>query len=386
MYQKRMPFPQEEFRERLTRVQESMREKKLDLLLIHTPENIFYLTCHHSAGYFMYMCLVVHVTESPVLVLRYGEIGNALIYSFLDEKQICCDDDIEDPVEKTAKVIAQFPLADGNIGIEVRSWFFSIANYKRLSKRLAKGELVDTAGIVEQLRIVKSPAELAYIRQACRAVDAGMEAAVHAIGRGVNEDCVAASLYGAIVSHGCQHLGMEPFVAKGWKSGLMHNVWSSEPIQEGDCILLEVPAAINRYHGILMRTVYVGDPPTMIREWSAICIEALNEAIKAIRPGVTSGEVDEACRGVIERAGLYEYFRKRTGYAMGCAFAPDWGEGHIASLQKDDPLVLKEGMVFHVPPAIRMRGEFGVGFSESIIVTKNGCEVVTHFPRKLILR
>ena len=386
MYQKRMPFSEEEFRGRLAHVQESMKEKGLDLMLVHTPENIFYLTGHHSAGYFMYMCLVVHPIEDPILVLRYGEIGNALIFSFLDEKRICSYDDTEDPVEKTVEAIGLLPFEGGKIGIEARSLFFSIENYKRLSHQLPKGELVDTAGIVEQFRMMKSPAELAYIRQACQAVDAGMEAAVNAIGKGVNEDCVAATLWEAIVSHGCQHLGMEPFIAKGWKSGLMHNVWSSEPIQEGDCILLEVPAAINRYHGILMRTVYVGNPPPIIREWSAVCIEALNEAIKAIRPGVTSGEVDQACRGVIEGAGLYQYFRKRTGYAIGCAFAPDWGEGHIASLQKDDPLVLQEGMVFHMPPAIRMRGEFGVGFSESVFVTKNGCEVVTHYPRELVLR
>ena len=386
MYQKRMPFAEKEFRERLSNVQETMKEKGLDLLLVHTPENIFYLTGHHSAGYFMYMCLVVHATEDPVLVLRYGEIGNALIYSFLDEQQICSYDDTEDPVEKTIQAIRRFPLGKGKIGIEARSLFFSIERYKQLAGALSGIELVDTWGIVEKFRMIKSPAELAYIRQACQAVDAGMEAAVNAIGKGVNEDCAAAALWEAIVSHGCQHLGMEPFVAKGWKSGLMHNVWSGEPIQEGDCILLEVPAAINRYHGLLMRTVYVGDPPPIIREWSAVCIEALNGAINAIRPGVTSGEVDEACRGVIERAGLYDHFRKRTGYAVGCAFAPDWGEGHIASLQKDDPLVLREGMVFHMPPAIRMRGEFGVGFSETVFVTKDGCEVVTHYPRELVVR
>lgn len=166
----------------------------------------------------------------------------------------------------------------------------------------------------------------------------------------------------------------------------MHDVWSGETVQKGDAILLEIPAAINRYHAALMRTAYVGEVPSIIREWSDVCIEALNAALKTIRPGVTSGDVDEACRGVIERAGLYNNFRKRTGYSIGSAFAPDWGEGHICSLQKGDKRVLEPGMVYHMPPAIREQGKYGVGFSETVIVTKDGCEIITDFPRELIVK
>ena len=234
--------------------------------------------------------------------------------------------------------------------------------------------------------MVKSPAELAYIREAAKAVNAGMHAAIDCIHEGQNENEIAAAIWHAIVSNGCQHVGMEPFVAKAWKSGLMHNVWSGETVVKGDCIFLEIPASINRYHAAHMRTVCVGEPPAIIREWSDVCIEALNAAVDAIRPGVTSGDVDEACRGVIERAGLYNNFRKRTGYSIGIAFAPDWGEGHICSLQKGDKRVLEPGMVYHMPPAIRQAGEYGVGFSETVIVTETGCEILTNSPRKLIVK
>lgn len=386
MYVKRMPFTEAEFKGRLRKVQEELKTKGLDVMLIHTPENIFYLTGHHSAGYYMYTCLVVHPTKDPVLVVRYGEVGNALIYSFLNEDNLCIYDDTDDPVEKTEEAVKRLEAAPRKIGTEETSFFFSIRNYKALTGRLPGAELVSATGLVEQFRIVKSPAELDYIRQACRAVNAGMRAGMDKIEKGENENNVAAAIWQATVSNGCQHVGMEPFVAKGWKSGLMHNVWSGETIEDGDCILLEIPASINRYHGALMRSAYVGNPPAIIKEWSDICIEALNAAIKAIKPGVTSGDVDEACRGIIERAGLYDHFRKRTGYSIGCAFAPDWGEGHICSLQKGDTRVLVPGMVYHMPPAIRMLGEFGVGFSETVIVTEDGCEVCTDYPRKLIIK
>lgn len=386
MTMKRMPFEEAEFRGRLAQVQAEMQARGLDLLLVHTPENIFYLTGHHSAGYYMYTCLLVHPTKEPVLVVRYGEVGNALIFSFMNEDNLCIYDDTDDPLDKTVEAIKRLEANPRKIGTENTSFFFSVKNYLALGNKLGSAELVSATGLVEQCRIVKSPAELAYIRQACKAVNAGMEAAVNTIKAGENEDNVAAAIWQATVSHGCQHVGMEPFVAKGWKSGLMHNVWSGDTIVDGDCILLEIPAAINRYHGALMRSVYVGSPTAIIKEWSAVCIEALNAALKAIRPGATSGDVDEACRGVIERAGLYNNFRKRTGYSIGCAFAPDWGEGHISSLQKGDQRILEPGMVYHIPPAIRQLGEFGVGFSETIIVTKDGCEICTDYPRELAIR
>ena len=78
MYVKKMPFEESEFKTRLAKVQDEIAARKLDMLLIHTPENIFYLTGHHSAGYYMYTCLLVPAKGEPVLVLRYGEVGNAM--------------------------------------------------------------------------------------------------------------------------------------------------------------------------------------------------------------------------------------------------------------------------------------------------------------------
>lgn len=156
--------------------------------------------------------------------------------------------------------------------------------------------------------------------------------------------------------------------------------------RRGDTQLLEVSGTIQRYSGALVRASTVGPPSDLVRRLADVCIEALNRAIGTIKPGVTCGEVDLACRGTIERAGFYNYFRKRTGYSLGIAFAPDWGEGHIVSLKKDDPTPLEPGMVFHMPPALRVPAQCGVGFSETVLVTASGCEVLTDFPRELVIR
>jgi Xaa-Pro dipeptidase len=114
-----------------------------------------------------------------------------------------------------------------------------------------------------------------------------------------------------------------------------------------------------------------------------VIIEALDRAIEAIRPGVRSGDVDAACRSVFERAGLAEHFTHRTGYGIGIGFPPNWAEGRMVALRPNDPRVLEPGMAFHLVPSVFMPG-LGMVFSESVVVTDRGCELLTQYPRQLV--
>ena len=131
-----------------------------------------------------------------------------------------------------------------------------------------------------------------------------------------------------------------------------------------------------------MRGAIVGRSNPTVERLASVCIEALNAAISAIRPGATSGEVDLASRKVIEREGLWDNYRKRTGYSVGIGFS-SWVEGGIASLKEDDSTILKPGMCFHIPVALRLYGEAGVGFSETVCVTATGAETLGKSPREL---
>ncbi len=138
---------------------------------------------------------------------------------------------------------------------------------------------------------------------------------------------MAAAFFSEMCLQGSEYYGTEPYVASGPRAGAMHSSWGERVIRNGETVLLELAATVNRYNGALMRTVCLGKPSPVMAEWSKVCIE---------------------------RAGLYENYRKRTGYSLGIAFAPDWGEGHIMSLQKGDQRLLQPGMVF--PPALRELG------------------------------
>ncbi|MDT3427651.1 Xaa-Pro dipeptidase [Paenibacillus forsythiae] len=378
-------FSRDEFKSRLQKTQSELGLRGLSGMLIHTPENIFYLTGYQSPGYYMYQCLVVPASGDPVLVLRRGELSNVQTYSWLPESQVRTYDDTNDPVALTADTVREIGITPGAIGLETGSWFLPVRNYQKLEQLLGDFRLTDAQGTVEGLRVIKSPAEIAYIREACTVADCSMQAGLDAIRAGVNEDEAAAAMFSGMILAGGEYLGMEPFISSGYRSGNMHAAWGHKVIGDGETLLLEVAGARNRYHGALMRAAYTGTPTDEIKRATEVCIASLNAALEAVRPGATAGEVDEACRGTIERAGLYEQFRKRTGYSIGVAFAPDWGEGHIMSLQRDDSRVLMPGMVFHIPPALRVPNRYGVGFSETILVTETGCEVLTKLPRELTI-
>jgi Xaa-Pro dipeptidase len=185
---------------------------------------------------------------------------------------------------------------------------------------------------------------------------------------------------------GSEYFANDPIVTSGYRSGIPHTTFERATLRKGDTVLIELSAVYGRYVGPLMRSVTIGAPDPKVRRMAELCIEGLTRAIAAIRPGVTAGAVDDSCRTVMEEAGMYESFRKRTGYSVGFAFPPSWNEGHIISLRKGDPTVLAPGMVFHMPPALRDYGTSCVGFSETVLVTPSGCDVLTNFPRELLVR
>jgi Xaa-Pro dipeptidase len=140
----------------------------------------------------------------------------------------------------------------------------------------------------------------------------------------------------------------------------------------------------DRYHAALMRSAWVGAAPHEAIDMEKVTQEALQAALDAIRPGEPCETVHIACQAVIDKAGYTDAFRKRTGYSIGISFAPDWGEGGILSLYTGVTTLLRPGMTFHIPPALRIYGRFTVGVSETVVVTETGCRVLGAIDRPLL--
>jgi Xaa-Pro dipeptidase len=128
------------------------------------------------------------------------------------------------------------------------------------------------------------------------------------------------------------------------------------------------------------------EPPPPIAEAERLIQEAMQVSLEQIAPGVAAGDVDIQNRYILERYSHGGTQATRSGYSIGIAFAPDWGEGHILSIQAGESRYFKENMTFHLIPWLQVAGVFGMGLSETVRVTADGCESFFSLERKLYLR
>lgn len=380
-----LAFPAEDYRSRLGRIRQTMAERGLDGLLVHTPENICYVTGHHTPGYYYMQMLIVPRAGDPVLVLRRLEQRGTEAFSWLGPDQVVPYDDTENPITVIVRVLGELHADHRRVGVEKSGWFLPIDKYEELVAALPRAEIVNGSGVVEKERMVKSAAEIAYIRQACRISEKGMQAVVDHCRPGMTENELAGYVHKALVENGGEWPGLPVFLSSGDRTLIPHATWSDRVIDRGDHMLVELTGVVRRYAGPLFRTFHLGPPPAKLAEHAALVEEMSRALIEAIKPGVTSHEVNAAVGGVTAKAGLPGIVRKRAGYSVGLNFPPDWGEGTFLDLKNDDPTLLRAGMVFHVPTSLRVPDEAPVSLSETVLVTESGREVLTNFsPRALI--
>ncbi|NDW02640.1 Xaa-Pro peptidase family protein [Salipiger sp. PrR002] len=375
-------FPAEEFRARATALQARLRAEGADALLLTGPENIFWTAGRQTAGYFAFQALIMPAEGEPVLLVRQLEETGARADAWFDT--IHTWQDGQDP----AAALAALVRAQGieRLAVERSGWFVSPDMMGRIETALSGVSLLDGSGWTEALRAVKSPRELAALRLAAGYAEAGMAAAIEACRAGASENTIAAAMTAAAIEAGSEAMAMEPLVSSGPRSGIPHATWRRRLLEEGDGVFLELAASHDRYHAALMRSVWIGTPPETAQRMMDTALRGLDAALAAMRPGVACSVPHEAAQQVIDAAGFTAAFRKRAGYSMGAAFAPDWGEGAILSLFTGVETPLEPGMVFHLPITLRDYGRFTVGVSETVIVTETGAEPLSSLPRQITLR
>lgn len=382
---KELSFSVEEFKGRVRAVQKIMEARGLDALLITTPENIFYLSGFHTPGYFAYQCLIVPASGDPTLVVRNGEIGNADAFCWLSSFVRYADG--ADPVKSTLEGLSVASVGrSATVGCELKSWFLTASVYLGLQDSMRDNTLVACDGIVEACRVIKSPAEIAYIREAAKVAEAGMVAAIGTVQEGKRDTDIAASLHAAMYAAGGEYPAAGPYVAVGRRSSIMHGIWGRVPIRRGDTINLEIGGVYHRYNAGIMRCVSVGEPSEEVRRMAEAAEAANSAVIDRVRPGAMTSELHGAAAKTLEDHGFGGARKgRRCGYSIGIAFPPDWGEGHIVSIIDTPDTELRSGMVFHLPLSVRSPNRCGVAFSETVVVTESGREVLGTLERRLAI-
>jgi Xaa-Pro dipeptidase len=372
-------FSAAEYTARQDKVRVMLQERGLDAAVFTGPENIFYLTGQQTPGYYTFQCLILPAEGEMLFLLRQLELTNFLRNTYLANYETYGDG--VTPAGLLVETLRRLRLADRRVAIEKSGWFLPIGFYDTL--RAALPDLADASGIVESLRRVKSPAEVAALEQSALHADAGITAGLATISDGATENDVVGEMMRAAIVAGAEYMGMEPLVSSGPRSGVPHATWRRRRIEAGDAVFLEMSGCFNRYHTGLMRTGWIGEPPKLARQLEAVVLKALDTVIDTMKPGVTCAQAHQAAQRVIDAAGMTERYRKRTGYSLGVAFAPDWGEWQVLSLFDGVDVPLEPGMAFHLPLALREYGAFTVGISESIVLTETGCRILGTVPRRI---
>jgi Xaa-Pro dipeptidase len=375
-------FPEAEFAARHAAARAAIAAAGHDALIVTGPEAIYWLTGRQTAGYFAFQALVLPVEGEPALLVRQLELPGAAANTWLDDIQAYPDG--TDPADALAALVRRRGFA--RPALERDGWFVSPALAARISTALGNAPLPDGSGLLGPLRTVKSTAELEAIRTAARYAQAGLAAGIAACTVGNDENAVAAAMLAAATAAGSEAMAMEPLVSSGPRSGLPHMTWRRRRLEPGDAVFLELAGSHARYHAALMRSVWIGEPPSEARRMMDCALRALDAALDAIRPGRSCSVPHEAAQAIIDAAGYGSAFRKRIGYSMGIAFAPDWGEGGLLSLFTGVDRPIEPGMVFHLPATLRRYGAWTVGASETVIVTAHGAEPLSDLPHTLTLR
>jgi Xaa-Pro aminopeptidase len=260
------------------------------------------------------------------------------------------------------------------VGLE--SEHVTLGDKKRLTNLLPTGiRLKEAPSIVERLRMVKDDDELSRIREAvnlgAKLFGRAVEVMRRGVKDGVRETEVAAEMELTARRAGAEAMSFPTIIASGARSALPHGRASAQAIRPGGFVVCDFGVILEGYCSDQTRTVWVGTVSGKARDAYKAVLEAQEAAIDAVRPGITVGEVDEAARKVLRKAGLGRYFTHSTGHGVGLEIheAP-----RVAAGQQE---VLKPGMVITVEPGVYFPGKWGVRIEDMVAVTVGGRDVLT---------
>ncbi len=375
---KQLAFEQGEYEGRLERARRAMAERGLDAMLLFGPHNIFYLSGMDTENFVDYQCLVVPREGDPTLVILDVERARYENSSWLPNVDTYHSS--EDPVALTR---AAMKTQVGKIGVERRASAFSVDLLEKLAALLPRADLVDAFGVVEQLRLVKFPAEIAYMRRAADLSELGTAAGIEAMRPGAADYEIAAAVTGEMYRAGGDTVCWGPIVAAGYRAGSTHSTFNGYRLKQGDTVFFEVTGETRRYTAPLMRTAVLGRPSEKIQRLAEAVEQTVEVVLETARAGVKAREV--ARDGVKKLDPVLDgmVFHYCFGYPVGIGYPPSWIEQLDYFIVADNDRLLESGMTFHLPISVRKYGEYAVNLSQTMLVGEDRSEPLAKTPARL---
>lgn len=351
---------------RLTSLRNLLRSQRLDALVVSFIPHIRYLTGFTGSNA---ICLITESDQILVTDPRYETqvrkevkkfrilIGNG---SLLEELQ-------------SVKIFTK------RIRVGFQSEHLSYAIYKNLRTLFRQTRFLPALEILDSLTSVKDDKEISAIKNATKISDRVFKKILPIVKAGVRELDIAAEISYLHKSFGAESDAFEPIVASGHNSALPHARASAKKIRKGDLLILDFGCRYDGYHSDLTRTIAVGKVTKEKRRIYETVLEAQQKAIANARSGLSGKKLDQVARNVIRKAGYDKYFKHSLGHGLGL---------QVHELPKISPLskdVLCEGNVITIEPGIYIPSIGGVRIEDDVLITGNGCEVLTKAEKDLII-
>src|SRR5258708_1520235 len=361
------------FSQRISRAQAELKSRKLDLLVVEPSTNFHYFTGYNPGRSERLILQMIPASGTPAIVCPSFEVERIKRNTVIGDARGW--EEQEDPWLLVAKAAQQMkpPARAGEVAVEPTT---SYQSYVRLTTKVRGWIPRDGTAVTERLRIIKSPEEIALIRQAIAATEASIAATFSQLAVGMSERDVSALLSREMASRGSPGGGLVQF---GQSSALPHGGPSAGRLTRETVVLIDAGSRVEGYTSDITRTIWFGDAPSdEFKKVYNIVHDAQTAAVENAKPNVTQcQEVDRAARKVISDAGYGQYFTHRLGHGMGM-------DGHESPyMVEGKPTRREPGIVFSDEPGIYQLGKFGVRIEDDCTMTPSGAEFLSHRPPKL---
>ena len=378
-------FTRDEFAARRRRVCAEMAKAGFDGLLLFRQESMYWLTGYDTSGYSMFQGLYMRADGALALLTRSADLRQAQLTSVIEDIRVWTDRDGANPAGELRDLVAEYGGRGKRLGVEYHAYGLTAQRGRMVDAAFAAFcELVDASDLVRLLRLVKSPTELAYLREAGRLVDEASVVSRHLTVPGAALGAVYGEMINTIMRGGGDPSASRWPMGCGEEALLVRYHTGHGAVAARDQAQFEIAAAYRHYHAALMYVILTGEPDPRHRDMFAACAEALDACEAALRPGNTVGQVFAAHAEVLTKAGYAGHFLNACGYTMGATYPPTWMDWPM--LYAGEPQVLAPNMVFFLH-MILLNSNTGLGMSlgETAIVTASGCEPISHAPRQLLI-
>jgi len=367
-------FTKEEFVDRKSRVIKELKKQGLDALLMFRQESMYWLTGYDTFGFVFFQSLILTAKGELVLLTRAPDLRQAQNTSIIKDIRIWVDKDSSNPFDQLKNILSELSLEKSNLGIEYEAYGLTGRNAIRLNNSLKNfATLHDKSELISLFRVIKSAAEIIYVRKAAELADKAMDAAWKHAHAGVNESKILAEMQGAIFNDGGDYPANEFIIGSGKNALLCRYQSEKRNLDKVDQLSIEWAGTYKHYHSAMFRTIPIGKVNEKQKKMYEACAEALNDCQNKLRPGNKVGEVFDIHAKTLDKFGYKNSRMNACGYSLGALFAPNWMDWPM--LYTGNQYIIQPGNVFFMHMILMdSENQLAMNLGETYLVTKNSNE------------